>query len=69
MRKEKLPAYFDYLDKELTEHGCHDTLRFTQEFAVSQDLAFGPIKEWLGNHGGYCDCEALANVEGQYENL
>ena len=69
MPKEKLAAFFDYLDQQLTEHDCDDTLRFTQEFAASQNLAFEPIKQWLGNYGGYCDCEALANVEEKYEGL
>ena len=69
MPKEKLAAFFDYLDQQLTEHDCDDTLRFTKEFAASHNLAFEPIKEWLGDYGGYCDCEALVNVEEKYESL
>jgi hypothetical protein len=69
MPKEKLSAFFDYLDQQLTAHDCDDTLRFTQEFAAIQNLAFEPIKQWLGEFGGYCDCEALANVEEKYEGL
>ena len=69
MPKEKLAAFFDYLDQQLTEHGCDDTLRFTKDFATSQNLTFEPIKQWLGDFGGYCDCEALANVEEKYEGL
>ena len=53
----------------ITKHGCDDTLRFTQAFAASHNLAFEPIKQWSGNYGGYCDCEALANVEQEYKNL
>ena len=67
--KGKLAAFFDYLDQQLTEYGCDDTLRFAQAFAVSNSLAFEPIKAWLGNYSGYCDCEALANVEEKYEGL
>ncbi|GAB3860742.1 DUF2695 domain-containing protein [Hymenobacter terrigena] len=69
MPREKLQAFFDYLDQQLEEHDCDDTLRFTQEFAASHNLAFEPIKQWLGDYGGYCDCEALANVEEKYEGL
>ena len=29
MPKEKLVAFFNYLDNQLTERGCDDTLRFT----------------------------------------
>ncbi|WP_426058334.1 DUF2695 domain-containing protein [Hymenobacter sp. B1770] len=69
MPKPKLAAFFDYLDQQLTEHDCDDTLRFTQEFAATQNLAFEPVKQWLGELGGYCDCEVLANVEEKYEGL
>ena len=69
MPKEKLQAFFDYLNQQLTEHGCNDTLRFAQEFATTHNLAFEPVKQWLGDYGGYCDCEALANVEQEYEGL
>ena len=69
MPKEKLQAFFNYLDQKLEEHDCDDTLRFTQEFAASHNLAFEPIKQWLCNYGGYCDCEALANVEEKHEGL
>src|SRR4051812_18435161 len=69
MPKEKLQALFDYLDQQLTAHDCDDTLRFTEEVAASHNLALEPIKQWLGDFGGYCDCEALANVEEKYEGL
>ena len=69
MPKEMLAGYFDHLDQQLTEHGCDDTLRFTQAFAASHNLTFEPIKQWSSNYGGYCGCEALANVEQEYESL
>ena len=69
MPKEMLAGYFDHLDQQLTEHGCDDTLRFKQAFAASHDLVFEPIRQWSSNYGGYCDCEALANVEQEYESL
>ena len=43
--KEMLAGYFDHLDQQLTEHGCDDTLRFTQAFAASHNLTFEPIKQ------------------------
>lgn len=69
MPKEKLSAFFDYLDQQLTEDGCDHNLRFTKQFADDQSLPFDPIKQWLADYGGYCDCEALANVEDHFENL
>ena len=67
--QEKLAAFFDCLDQQLTEHDCDDMLRFTQEFAANHNLEFEPIKQWLSDYGGYCDCEALANVEDKYEGF
>ena len=69
MPKEILAVYFDHLDQQLTEHGCDDTLRFTQAFAASHNLAVEPIMQWSSNYGGYYDCEALASVEQEYESL
>ena len=69
MPKAMLTAYFDHLDQQLTEHGCDDTLRFTQAFAANHNLTFEPIKQWLSNYSGYCGCEALANAEQEYEGL
>ena len=69
MPQEKLAAFFDYLDQQLMGHDCDDTLRFTQEFAANHNLEFEPIKQWLSDYGGYCDCEALANVEDKYEGF
>jgi hypothetical protein len=53
----------------LTEQGCDDTLKLTQQFAKEHSLSFEAIKQWLSTYGGYCDCEALANVEDHFENL
>jgi hypothetical protein len=69
MPKEILTSFFNYLDQQLTEQGCDDTLRFTKEFAEEHQLAFGAIRVWLSNYGGYCDCEVSANVEEHFEGL
>ncbi len=59
---------FDYLDKELATN-CDDTLRLTEQFAKENNVQFELLKTWLGEQGGYCDCEVLANVEEQFEGL
>lgn len=69
MPEEKLGAYFEYLDQHLTAEGCDHILRFTQQFANDHSLTFDSVKRWLSNYGGYCDCEALANVEDHFEGL
>lgn len=60
---------FDYLDMELGRHDCDDTLKLTEEFLVKKDIPnLNAVTEWLGDHGGNCDCEVLANVEEQFED-
>jgi hypothetical protein len=61
-------ALFDYLDENLA-NGCDDTLRLTERFAKENNLQVEQLKTWLGEQGGYCDCEVLANVEEQFEGL
>jgi hypothetical protein len=57
------------LDEKLATVGCDDKLRLTKQFANEQQISFEILEEWLGEHGGYCDCEVLANVEEQFEGL
>lgn len=64
-----LNTYFNYLDQELSVHGCDHTLRFTKQFATDHKIDFTALKLWLSKYGGYCDCEALANVEDHFENI
>lgn len=72
--KASLPAsesdiktLFDYLDKQLEE--CDDTLRLTNEFIKERNLPVVEIVSWLNEHGGFCDCEVLANVEDEYNQM
>jgi hypothetical protein len=65
LSKDDLAALFDYLDQALIE-GCDHSLRFTQAFLTSRSLSESTIVPWLGEHGGYCDCEVLANVEDEW---
>ena len=41
---------------------CDHSLRRTREFLRSRNLAEDAIVSWLGEYGGYCDCEVAANV-------
>ena len=65
----QLRALFDYLDNRLTEAGCDHSLRFTKQFAESNQVPFESLKTWLAALSGYCDCEVLANVEEKVEGL
>ena len=63
---DQLRAMFDALDRELPIRGCDHTHRLTQEFLQQRGLSAEAVLTWLGENGGYCDCEALANVEERW---
>lgn len=65
---EMLQNCFDFLDGILAENNCDDTLKFTLDFIEQNNLPKDGLINWLENSGGYCDCEVLANVEGEINN-
>lgn len=64
-----LRALFDHLDEQLPNQGCDNTLRITRAFLASRQLEANQIIPWLGEYGGFCDCEVLANVEEAWEPI
>ena len=61
-----LSDLFNHLDLALVS-GCDHSLRFTQQFLQARNLPEAGILCWLGEQGGYCDCEVLGNVEQEWE--
>jgi hypothetical protein len=57
-----LRSLFEWIDQRLVE-GCDDKLTHTRAFLAARALPIEPTVEWLEHHGGYCDCEVIANVE------
>jgi hypothetical protein len=68
MPKEVLGELFDHLDEALCE-SCDHSLRFTIAYLQSKKLEVERVVPWLREHGGYCDCEVLANVEEKFGGL
>ena len=58
-----LKELFDFLDVRLSESQCDHTLRLTREFVRRNSLDEERMMQWLEQHGGFCDCEALNNAE------
>ena len=58
-----LTGLFETLDKQLAGEGCDHSLRFSLAWADSMKLDRKRLVEWTRAHGGYCDCEVLANVQ------
>jgi hypothetical protein len=68
MPPQGLRELFDHLEQE-SESGCDHTLRLTTEFLQKCGLDVESVVPWLCEHGGYCDCEVLANVEGKFREI
>ena len=63
--KETLSALLDHLDTALFEGKrclCDHTLRRTQSFMTDEHAWSDAARQWLGDHGGFCDCEVVFNV-------
>lgn len=58
-----LKGLFEFLDAQLSESDCDDTLRLTREYVRQNTMDENLMVPWLEEHGGHCDCEALNNVE------
>ena len=63
----ELDQLFDHLDQELRQTPCDHSLRLTRQWMAKADHSPEQVVPWLNEHGGYCDCEVLANVEDHFE--
>ena len=66
--KEHVRALFAHLDRAGAPP-CDHTLRDTTQFLESRGLDPKAVIPWLHHHGGYCDCEVIANVWDKYAEL
>ncbi len=64
-----LQELFHYLDLKLSKNNCDNSLKFTLEFIEDNYLPENKLIEWFENNGGYCDCEVLANIEEQINDV
>lgn len=63
----ELEAMFEALDAELSAMDCDHSRRLTQAWLVARGHDPASVFPWLDEHGGYCDCEVLANVPDEVE--
>ncbi|MBN2579778.1 MAG: DUF2695 domain-containing protein [Pirellulales bacterium] len=68
MSHADLRDLFALLDRE-DASPCDHTLRETIEFLEKRKLDVDKIVPWLQEHGGYCDCEVIYNVESEFGEL
>lgn len=63
----ELQAMFEALDAELPVTVCDHSRRLTHAWLVARGHDPASVFPWLDGHGGYCDCEVLANVPDELE--
>jgi len=47
--------------------GCDHTLHFTKQWIAKHGQVESSVLDWLKSHGGFCDCEVLANAADHWE--
>ena len=69
MKETDFPPLFDFLDNELSENDCQGDCSLLERYCKEKKLDFTTLTEWFKKYGGFCDCEILLNVEGQFHYL
>lgn len=64
---EQLHRLLGYLDANLK--ACDHTAKLTAIFLHVENLDRDKVLLWLAEHGGYCDCEVLANLADLDDSL
>jgi Protein of unknown function (DUF2695) len=67
IKSEQLHQLLDYLDTNLKS--CDHTTKLTAIFLQAENLEEDKVLPWLADHGDYCDCEVLANLEDLDDSL
>jgi len=69
MPRELFQQLFDFLDEKLVDETvCSHNLLLSAEFLSSENVMAEPVLSFLEEHGGYCDCEVLYNVEEKFRD-
>ena len=61
-KQDTISDLIDYVEDELFESECNDSLQHAMRFMMENNLNFGKITSWLNENGGYCDCKVLEQI-------
>jgi hypothetical protein len=71
MDDARLESFFDVLECLFMAQGCfHDiqhSLSVISAMGLSETEA-DSLLDWCNDHGGFCDCEILANTQGYWQD-
>ena len=65
----EMKQLFDWVDAKLQGEGCDHTLRHSISYLRERGLPGDEVIAWLGEEGGYCDCEVIANAEERWREI
>lgn len=64
---ELLASLFARVEAQVDQQGCDHTYRFTDQWLTEHQQQRALVLEWLEEHGGFCDCEVVANARDHWE--
>ena len=67
MADSLLESMFKSIDDKVQDRGCDHTLRFTKAWLSEHEQPAEKVLVWLHEHGGFCDCEVVANSADHWE--
>jgi hypothetical protein len=61
-RQETISRMLDFIEDELYEAECNDSLQYAMKFMMDNRLDFPKLTSWLNLNGGYCDCKVMVEI-------
>ena len=62
----ELGMLFASVAAALRSRPCDHTRTVTEDWLRRRNHPLGPVLEWLDGHGGFCDCEVVANAREHF---
>ena len=64
---DRLELLFAFVEAAVDDVGCDHSLKATRQWLEDNDLDIQAVIAWLGNNGGFCDCEVIGNAREHWE--
>jgi uncharacterized protein DUF2695 len=64
---QSLLVLFDHVQHCLDVAPCDHTMQHTLGWLMAAGHRVEPVVDWLREHGGFCDCEVVANARDHWE--
>ncbi|MEP7147350.1 MAG: DUF2695 domain-containing protein [Acidobacteriota bacterium] len=65
-QQDTISDLLDYLEDELYDSECNNSLQYSMRFMMENKLNFPKITSWLNENGGYCDCKVMEQIAPQW---